>query len=202
VSSSIVAHLRDRDARHSALALLLRQKYIQHTLTKALVDVVRIQVEGLLCLIRIVSRLDWVLLVLETPNWIASRLPTFEHTLRLFLTVYFHVQLCVRLAAHPETPTLFVRLCTEGHLVPVSSLYRNGDIPWEFVVGLTKEGFFALVVWTVVEWSDEAIGMFAQVVACEEYGRMLPAVPASRCCDWSAHGRIWTLGLDRIARLT
>jgi hypothetical protein len=66
----LAAHLWDRDARGTALALLLKQKHIPRT--RALVDVV----EGLLCPIRI-----------------ASRLPTFKHTLRTFLMASFQAQL-------------------------------------------------------------------------------------------------------------
>jgi hypothetical protein len=66
----LAAHLWDRDTRRIALALLPKQKHISRTRT--LIDVV----EGLMCPIRI-----------------ASRLPTFEHMLRLFLTVSFRAQL-------------------------------------------------------------------------------------------------------------
>jgi serine/threonine protein kinase len=184
-------HLRDDTIQKSALSVLLKQKPIPRveSLVIALLESAQSSTEASSCLIKIAVRPDGAALLVKHDGWLSRKLPTLEHTFRLFLTVLCHEtirsEFLARSACTQFLIVLFESTASTQYLGNISSLLRYIDLESDLVIRFARAKVFDAVFRAASRANEELaikaaleiVGVCAQVHVLPENELILNEIP-------------------------
>lgn len=186
----LVLHLRTPSIAESAVPVLLMIRHIPRTapLVEALLECAEKFVEACFALIRVAVKEEGAVLILRDPSWISRKLPTESHTLRLFLTIFYHNAFRQKLLELSETAVMFVNMSktrTVSAIATIAAIIKHGEVTPSIIANLSKGNAFTSIFQTAVEIGEESVmksaleivGVCAQIDFVDEYETIIDLIP-------------------------
>lgn len=201
----VVVHLRDAKTLRGAVSLLFKMRprmgsLYSKNMVKMLLEAAGIEEKACALLVEFASDLETARIIADEGNWMATDMPDFSHTVKLFSAVMKHAELRADLVEHEALVSLLIKLVKEfkASEAVVCKYLRKLPLNEVFVQQLSESGFLEMLLMQVMNDGDEiqkSALMLTRAIASITYVKDLVLVSEWICrlvTEWTTLGILAT----------